>query len=141
MPPVQLPIVTPHPGGRPLKYSNFEACRKYAEYKSQLAPNKLPSVIGLARFMQLHRETVTEYTKHAGYEEFSDMIKELKQDQKLFLMEKGLEEEVNTTMAIFLLKTKHGLVEKSKTDVTSNGQTINLNVTDYSNATSALPTS
>ena len=65
-------------------------------------------------------------TKKRLHPEFLNAIKRLKTYQKYKLINDGLYggKKVNTAMAIFLLKVNHGMVETSKTDVTTKGEPI-----------------
>lgn len=85
---------------------------------------ELPTIEGLALTLQVDDDTIVEWAKI--HKEFSAAIKQLKSKQKNQLMNDGLYggKEINTAMAIFLLKANHGLVETSHTDVTSNGKSI-----------------
>lgn len=65
-------------------------------------------------------------TKKRLHPEFSYAIKKLKTYQRERLINDGLYggKKVNAAMAIFLLKANHGMVERTKTDVTTKGQLI-----------------
>lgn len=110
-----------HAGGRPSKYDPrfIEVAREYLE-EANGQNMKLPSIEGLAIKIGVDDETIGLWAK--AHEEFSATIKELKHKQKEQLMEDGMYggKEVNSAMAIFLLKANHGMADRI--DVTSGGE-------------------
>lgn len=115
-----------HAGGRPTKYSE-EMLQKANDYLAMSCPENMevPTVEGLAIALDIDDDTVVEWSKL--YPEFSATIKRLKSKQKMHLINAGMfgGKEVNSTMAIFLLKVNHGLVETNNVDLRSNGESIN----------------
>lgn len=112
-----------HAGGRPTKYdpSMIQAAQEYIDSCGREA-TELPTIEGLAQKLGVDDDQVNEYSKL--YPEFHATIKELKSKQKTQLMNDGMYggKEVNTAMAIFLLKNNHGM--KDRTDVTTNDKDI-----------------
>jgi len=114
-----------HPGGRPTKYreSMIGITERYIASCSREA-TQLPTIEGLALLLHIDDDQINEWSKL--YPEFHATIKGLKQKQKDQLVNDGMYggKEVNSTMAIFLLKVNHGMVETSHTDITSGGKPI-----------------
>ena len=112
-----------HAGGRPTKYKP-EIFVKIKEYLSMCGRNQtsLPSIEGLANYLDITRETIYQWDKK--YPEFSDTIKKILSKQKQQLMDDGMYggKEVNAAMAIFLLKVNHGMQEKSTTAFRASGK-------------------
>lgn len=124
-------------GGRPTKYdpSFVEELDKYLA-KLNNEKHCLPTVEGFAIHLGVDADTVNNWaktrvkdeqgnkTKKLLHPEFCRAIKRLKDFQKDKLINDGLYggREVNSTMAIFLLKVNHGMVEKSQTDITTQGE-------------------
>lgn len=125
-------------GGRPTLYTK-ELLEKAREYLSQcedieeqeltgvsakgteLFKTKLkvdlPTIEGLAYFLQVNRDTIYEWEKE--HPEFSDIIADLRAKQAQELINKGLSGDYNPTIAKVLL-TKHGYREGI--DQTSDGK-------------------
>lgn len=115
---------------RPTKYNN-DILIKANEYNHRIwsAP-ALPTIEGLAEELEVDADTIDNWASAkypddyedkelAGklkYPEFFGTIKEIKNKQKKQLMEDGMYggKEVNSTMAIFLLKANHGMIETEK---------------------------
>jgi hypothetical protein len=121
------------PGGRPTDYGEdilvksinyLDSCedelRKfisqqgegYTKYEEKLKVN-LPTIEGLARYLQIHRSTLYAWQKE--HEEFSDIIEQLQQKQVERLLSNGLSGDYNSTIAKVLL-TKHGYTDKQEID-------------------------
>jgi len=120
------------PVGRPLKYHDEEELvAKAQEYLSQCGREQtsLPTVEGLSIYLDLDDDNVNEYTKR--YPKFHATIKRLKNMQKKQLIDDGMYggKEVNSTMAIFLLKANHGMIETEKKILAGNdGQPLSINL-------------
>ncbi|MDD5147432.1 MAG: hypothetical protein PHV63_02695 [Candidatus Daviesbacteria bacterium] len=124
-------------GGRPTKY-NPSFVEELDKYLAKLSNGKrcLPTVEGFAIHLGIDADTVNNWvkarvkdeqgnkTKKLLHPEFCRAIKRLKTIQKEKLINDGLYggREVNCTMAIFLLKVNHGMVEKSQADITTQGE-------------------
>lgn len=82
----------------------------------------LPTRVGFAKFIGVHRSTVNEW-EHL-HPKFKKALEEIDAEQKEQLMNDGMYggKEINSTMAIFLLKVNHNMIEKSAMDVTSEGK-------------------
>lgn len=79
----------------------------------------LPSIVGLARYIGVHKDTVYEWRKVNT--DFSDLVKEIEAEQEIRLINKGLGG-LYTSKALGAMLTKHGYREG--TDVTSDGDKI-----------------
>lgn len=105
--------VTKHAGGAPTKYNPDTIYPKIEEYIASCGRENtsLPTVEGLALYLNLNKDTLYEWSEK--YPEFSDAIKKILLKQKTQLMDDGMYggKEVNSTMAIFLLKVNHGMNE------------------------------
>jgi len=99
-------------GGRPSIFNSPEEMEtqvnKYLDNcKGQ---NELPTVAGFSVFLDSYEDIIAEYARSRP--EFSTAIKRLKQYCKEGLIRKGLKNEINSTMAMFLLKANYGLIER-----------------------------
>lgn len=105
--------ITKHAGGRPTKYIPEIIYPKIEEYISSCGreQTELPTVEGLALALDVNTDTINEWSKL--YPEFSATIKKIAYKQKQQLMNDGMYggKEVNSAMAIFLLKVNHGMKE------------------------------
>jgi len=109
--------------GRPTLY-NLSVIDKIKKYLSITGKDKktLPTREGFAIYLGVNVDTVNEWSNRHSI--FSDAIKEIDEKQKNQLIEDGLYggKGVNSTMAIFLLKANHKMVETSHTDITTGGE-------------------
>lgn len=101
--------------GRPTKYDEtvITITKEYIDSCGREA-TELPTIEGLAHRLGINTDTINEWTK--TYEDFSAAIKELKERQKNQLINDGMYggKEVNSTMAIFLLKANHDMIETER---------------------------
>lgn len=97
--------------GRPTKYIPEIIYPKIDEYLSTCGREntELPTVEGLANYLNVNKDTIMEWAK--VYPDFSVYLKKLSDKQKNQLINDGMYggKEVNSSMAIFLLKAIHGL--------------------------------
>lgn len=136
-----------HQGGRPSKYSN-EMLTKAHEYLQQCVDEELefhktrgdktntyerklkvnlPSVEGLSIYLGVSRDTLYEWSKE--HQEFSDTLDEVLKLQKKVLIEKGLSGDYNPLISKLVLSANHGM--RDKTDVTSDGERLTINVIKF----------
>lgn len=111
------------PGGRPSSYDD-SFIDKVDEYilTTGRESTELPTVEGFARYINVDSDTINNWAEAKDEEdnrihpEFFGAIKVLKSRQREQLMNDGLYggKEVNSTMAIFLLKANHGMIETEK---------------------------
>jgi DNA-binding transcriptional regulator YiaG len=105
-----------------VKQANSE--KGYEMYENKLKV-KLPSIEGLARFLNVSRSTLYEWEKE--YPEFSDILEAIKAEQAERLINNGLSGDYNSTIAKLIL-TKHGYSDKTETDITSKGKQVKSSV-------------
>jgi len=110
------------PGGRPTTYNEevLELARDYVEN----CPNTVPMVVGLCKHIGRAKATVYAWAKEEGKEEFSDILREIEENQHIQLIEGGLDNSFNSAITKMML-TKHGYSDKVEQDVTSGGKSIN----------------
>lgn len=82
---------------------------------------KLPSVEGLAVYLDVSRDTLYEWAR--VHTEFSYTLEKVKALQAETLINKGLSGDYNSTIAKLIL-TKHGYTDKQETDITTGGEKI-----------------
>lgn len=106
--------VAKHAGGRPTKYTPdiFPLIEEYLSTTGR-EQTELPTVEGLADKLNVNVDTLYEWRER--YPQFSEAIKKILNRQKQQLMNDGMYggKEVNSAMAIFLLKANHGLKDNS----------------------------
>lgn len=119
------------PAGRPTKYNKNMLQTAYDYYNTALDDEAMfPSVDDLSLRLGIDDDTVVEWAKVKP--EFSAAVKRIKALQKLRLQASGLTNKVNPTMAIFLLKVNHGLIETSRNEHTgAEGGPIETNTLTY----------
>lgn len=107
------------PGGRPSKVTAelLERASNYINVYTDLG-EVIPTVEGLACYVDLSTDTLYER------KEFSDNLIQIKRLQGKELINKGLEGKFNSTIAKMLLNSKHGVIEKTNTDLTSGGEKV-----------------
>lgn len=98
--------------GRPTKYTenNVRTVNKYL--KKCVAHDMIPYIEDVAIQLDVNDDTINEWSKL--YEDFSATIKRVKLLQRKRLMEMGLHGKVNPSMAIFLLKANHDMIETQR---------------------------
>lgn len=105
--------------GRPTKYEDkfVDQVEEYIQTTGR-EQTTLPTVEGYARYIGVNTDTIAEWCK--THPEFTDAIKELKEKQKEQLMTDGMYggKEVNSAMAIFLLKANHNMIETERKEIT-----------------------
>lgn len=110
--------------GRPTEY-NEEILNKAKEYLESCTDTdkgvKLPSIEGLARYLQIARSTLYLWEKE--HQDFSDILEDIKTEQAERLINNGLSGNYNSTITKLIL-TKHGYSDKTESDVTSGGKPI-----------------
>ena len=105
--------------GRPTKYEASKINPEIEKYLSTCTSEnmKLPTIEGLAIHLKVNRDTIYEWSKN--YPEFSDNLKKIADQQKENLINQGFYggREVNGSLAIFLLKSIHGLKDNDSNNV------------------------
>lgn len=119
------------PAGRPTVYSD-EIVRKASKYVSDSTAweeDVIPTVEGLAEYLDLSKDTLYAWAKEADEEgnlikpEFSDVLAKLKDKQARKLVAGGLAGGYSPVITKLLLMSKHGYVEK-KALTDSEGETL-----------------
>ena len=88
-------------------------------YEEKVRTN-LPTVVGLALYLGVHRDTLYEWAKEN--DAFSDTLTRVKQLQEQRLVDGGLSGRYNPMITKLILATNHGYRENQ--DVTSDGKAI-----------------
>lgn len=94
-----------------VKQSNSE--KGYEMYENKLTVS-LPTIEGLASYLDVHKDTLYEWEKK--YPEFSDALEKVRVEQKTRLINMGLAGEYNSTIAKLILSSNHGMAEKTEVD-------------------------
>lgn len=105
------------PAGRPSKYTPelLEKAKNYLEdWRS--TGRKIPSHIGLRKYLEIDRSTMYRWSEEKGKEEFKDILGEVKELQEEELLDMGLIGEFNATI-VKLVLGKHGYSDKQETDL------------------------
>ena len=121
----EMRLIMKHAGGRPTKYyPDMNAVAKEYIASCGREATELPTIEGLSLLLECDDEQISIWGKK--YPEFSATIKCLKSKQKNQLMNDGLYggKDINTAMAIFLLKVNHNMIEKNATDMNLGGNVI-----------------
>lgn len=113
--------------GRPTKYdpSFIEKAKEYlslnedSTIKGKLKV-KLPTHEGFAVFLGVNVDSLYEWAKL--YPKFSEALRLIKTEQQQRLINKGLSNEYNSTIAKLILSANHGMRERQ--DVTSNDKDV-----------------
>ena len=93
--------------GQPTKYKE-EYCDKMVEYFTN---EEQPFFEEFANSIGVHSDSLRAWRD--TYEQFSASYKRCRDLQSYKLQKQGLNNDVNSTMAIFLLKASHGMKETS----------------------------
>jgi hypothetical protein len=114
-----------HAGGRPLTFKTVaELESKINEYfKAHAFKNDVPTITGLAVYLDVDRRTLYNYGEK---DEFFPAIKRALSKCEAAIEQRAMLGGLNATMAIFSLKNNYGWVDKTETDVTTNGENLNV---------------
>lgn len=89
------------------------------DYFNDSDKKKEPYTIeGLCIALCVTRQTLLNYEKRKGYEDYFDTIREAKLKVQENLIKRGLVGDNNSTLTIFLLKNNHGYRDKTEQEVT-----------------------
>lgn len=115
---------TKNKGGRPKKINNdvINQAREYFNSFDISVSTLLPTIEGLALKLHINRDTVYQWEKEN--EMFSDIVNDLRALQAEKLIQNSVVNRYNAMIAKLLLSGKHGYIEKSEQDVTTNGKDI-----------------
>lgn len=97
---------------RPTKYSADiqKQAEEYLENYDQHG-DVVPSIVGLARVINIHRDTIHEWRKE--HSAFSDTLEDLEQEQERVLTSKGLTGDFNSNITKLMLHN-HGFSDKKE---------------------------
>ena len=103
--------------GRPTTF-NSETLEKTKDYIENFADygNEMPSVAGLAVALKVGRRGIYDWEHNKENKEFSLILEELLAKQEMILMDRGLINEFNSSIAKLALG-KHGYSDKSEQEV------------------------
>lgn len=98
---------------RPTKYTKtiVKKARAFVDNFIPTLTEAIPMVAGLAKHLNLSRDTIYDWAKDPKKPEFSDIVGDLMRNQELMLMSGGLNGNYQPTMAKLAL-TKHGYTDK-----------------------------
>jgi hypothetical protein len=107
-------------GGRPTKYTPelIERAKEYANGQYEIIGDVIPTIAGLANYLDIVRDTVHEWVKEEDKKEFSDIVAKMLQSQESILVAKGLDGKFNASITKLLL-TKHGYSDKVEQEIKS----------------------
>ena len=115
---------------RPTKYNKdiLEKAKEYLNGGWELY-HAVPMIEGLAQVLDLHKDTIYAWESDKDKEEFSDVVKKIRQAQHIALLDKGLKGELNASITKLAL-TKHGYSDKQESTLQGPGGTnLGINVT------------
>ena len=101
--------------GQPTSYSD-ETVSKVGEYLSN-CPDALPSIVGLAIYLEVTTKTVYNWAKVEGREDFLHTLDQINDAQHNTALNKGLTGDFNATITKLVL-ANHGYHDKSESEVT-----------------------
>lgn len=103
--------------GRPTKY-NATMLKKAQEYLTGY-DGPIPSVAGLSLFLGVSKSTV--YLWAQDNKQFSDALDDIKSRQEVLLLQGGLTNVYNATIAKLIMATNHGYSDKQQTELSGPG--------------------
>jgi hypothetical protein len=111
--------------GRPTDYTEevLEKAKDYLTNFNTEHSHTIPSVVGLAKVLGKHKDTLYEWAKDPNKEEFSDTLRQINNDQEFELVEGGLTNKFNSSITKLALGN-HGYSDKQESDITSGGKPI-----------------
>jgi len=111
------------PAGRPPTYTPelIEKAHQYVASGWNVdAYDKIPSHIGLAKYIGINRLTLYRWAKEEDKEELSDILDDCMSEQQRILVGGGLSGDLNSNI-VKLVLGKHGFSEKTATELTGAG--------------------
>ena len=121
-----------HAGGRPTKYQGQKTVDMVQEYiktcVDEFSPDgrkkvRLPTAEGLSIYIGVNVDTLYEWSKN--HQEFSDSFASMVAEQKKRLIQEGLANNYNPTIAKLILSSNHGMRERTDNEISGkDGQPI-----------------
>ncbi len=110
------------PAGRPTKY-NKALVEKAANYLNvyETLGDVIPTIEGLALYLDISRETVYDWCSDDEKQEFTDTVKKVTLKQKQGLINGGLSNNLNAKITQLLLGANHSVIEKTSQEVSGPG--------------------
>ncbi len=109
---------------RPTLYSE-QIIIKAEEYLKTLPEDEIVhSIEGLAEYLGITRPTIYDWESQVDKPEFSYIVEQVRQKQSKTLVNKGLKGDFNSSIAKVMM-SKHGYHDKTETDITTKGESIN----------------
>ena len=104
--------------GRPTLYSSDKLSKAEAYLTDFTGQNNavIPSIAGLATYLEVSRDTIYEWAKDEEKSAFSDILGKILSKQEELALNGGLTGDLNATI-VKLLLGKHGYSEKQDTTV------------------------
>ena len=96
------------------------------------------TIEGLCDVLECSRDTLLNYEKKEGYEEYFDTIKKAKLKVQRNKLERGLEGSSNPALTIFDLKNNHGYKDKVETETTTVNYNAEVSKEEAKNISDAL---
>lgn len=107
--------------GRPSKLTEEVRLASSKYYDDCLETGNVANTAQLAVILDVAKSTLYKWAEDD--EDFSDMLARIQALQEATLLKGSLENRLNATISKLML-AKHGYVEKTETDITSNGETV-----------------
>lgn len=105
------------------EYDEFHKTRgEKSDTYDRLLKVRLPTIEDFARYIGVNKTTLYEW--ESIHPEFSNALETIRVEQKQRLIENGLSGDYNPLIAKLVLSANHGMAEKTETDVTSKGESI-----------------
>lgn len=121
--------------GRPTEYSPTILKRAQAYFTKKLSSDEVVhSIEGLALVLGVSRDTIYEWEKEEGKEEFSDIVKQIRTKKSFRLQNGSLKGELNAPIAKLLLGHE-GYREAQ--DITTDGKGLTVSLVSYGDPTPA----
>jgi len=113
---------------------NQEVLDKARTYLNEYTTS-IPSRVGLALHLKIHRDTIYDWESKADKDElcasFSDILGEIDAEQEQKLFDKGLTGDFNSTITKLML-TKHGYSDKTQQELTgANGGELTIQIVRF----------
>lgn len=112
---------------RPTDYTE-ELLEKARMYLLELPSDEVVhSIEGLADYIGVTRPTIYDWESQEGKEEFSYIVEQIRHKQAKTLVNGSLKGILNASISKLML-TKHGYHDKQETDITTQGDKVNMGV-------------